>query len=166
MTTLQQRCLPIELLVVDVDGVLTAGGIVLGNAGEELKAFHVRDGYGFRRWHLAGKQSAIITGRESKLVQRRALEVGITHVTQSARDKLPALVNLLARLNLAAGQVAYVGDDLPDVPCLQRVGLAVAVADACPETRAVAHYVTTAPGGAGAVREGIERILRCQGAWA
>jgi 3-deoxy-D-manno-octulosonate 8-phosphate phosphatase (KDO 8-P phosphatase) len=165
MESLQQRCRRIEVLVVDVDGVLTAGGIVLGNADEELKQFHVRDGYGLRCWHRVGKVSAIITGRDSKLVVRRAAEVGIVHVYQNAGEKLLALQDLRTRINVTAEQIAYVGDDVPDVPCLREVGLAVAVADACPEALAAAHYITTAPGGTGAVRETIERILRCQGLW-
>jgi YrbI family 3-deoxy-D-manno-octulosonate 8-phosphate phosphatase len=165
MLSLRERCERITVLVLDVDGVLTAGGIVLGNYGEELKQFHVRDGYALRCWHRAGKVSAIITGRESKLVARRAAEVGIAHVAQGADDKLQALEGLAAQLSIAPELVAYVGDDLPDVPCLRRVGLAVAVADACPEARAVAHLITLAPGGQGGVREAIERILRCQGRW-
>jgi 3-deoxy-D-manno-octulosonate 8-phosphate phosphatase (KDO 8-P phosphatase) len=165
MRTLQQRCEGIELLVLDVDGVLTAGGIVLGSDEEELKQFHVRDGYGLSVWHHAGKRSAIITGRMSRLVERRAAEVGIAHVQQGKMEKLPALEKLLAEMNLAPEVTAYVGDDLPDVPCLRRVGLAVAVGDASPDVRRVAHYVTRSLGGVGAVREAIERILRCQGRW-
>jgi 3-deoxy-D-manno-octulosonate 8-phosphate phosphatase (KDO 8-P phosphatase) len=165
MLTLRQRCERIDLLVLDVDGVLTAGGIVLGSAGEELKAFHVRDGQGLAVWHRAGKRTALITGRAAPLVDRRAAEVGIVHVQQGVQDKLLALEQVLATLGIRAEATAYVGDDLPDVPCLGRVGLAVAVADACVEARAAAHYVTRAPGGTGAVREAIERILRCQGPW-
>ncbi len=165
MLSLQQRCQRIDLLVLDVDGVLTAGGIVLGSDEAELKQFHVRDGLGLAVWHRAGKRSAIITGRMARMVERRAAEVGIVHVQQGRQDKLPALQDLLAQLGLPFESAAYVGDDLPDVPCLRRVGLAVAVADACAEARAAAHYITRAPGGDGAVREAIERILRCQGLW-
>ena len=162
---LQQRCERIRVLVLDVDGVLTAGGIVLGNADEELKQFHVRDGFGLSRWHAVGKVSAIITGRQAPLVVRRAGELSIVHIYQNARDKLPALEDLFTRIKATPEETAYIGDDVPDVPCLERVGLAIAPADGCPEVRRLAHYVTRAGGGQGAVREAIERILRCQGRW-
>jgi 3-deoxy-D-manno-octulosonate 8-phosphate phosphatase (KDO 8-P phosphatase) len=163
--SLRDRCLEIALLVVDVDGVLTEGGIVHGNSGLELKSFHVRDGSGLKMWSKAGKQAALITGRSSPLVEHRAAEVGIRHVFQNAADKLPAFEELLSRVGVAPAQVCYVGDDLADLPPLLRCGLAAAVADACPEVRADAHYVTRHPGGRGAVREVIELILRCQGSW-
>ncbi len=159
----------IELLVVDVDGVLTEGGIVYGETGGEVslevKAFHVRDGSGLKLWHRAGKRSAVITGRTSALVQLRAAELGVSWVFQGAADKREPLARLLVQSNLLAEAVCYVGDDLPDVGPMTQCGLAVAVADACPEARAIAHYVTHAPGGRGAVRETVERILRCQGGW-
>ena len=163
--SLAQRCRPVELLVLDVDGVLTDGAIVYGSGALEVKAFHVRDGSGLKLWHAAGKRSAILTGRSSSLVEVRASELGVGWVIQGAADKAAALDLLLARGPLSAEAVCYVGDDVPDVPVLRRVGLAVAVADACPAARAAAHYVTSAPGGRGAVRETIERILRCQGLW-
>ena len=128
--SLQERCLAIELLVVDVDGVLTDGGIVHGSPDVELKRFHVRDGYGLKCWQRAGKRAAIITGRSSPVVAVRAREVGISTVVQGAADKFPAYRNLLATLGLQAQQVCYVGDDLPDLPPLVNCGLAVAVADA------------------------------------
>jgi YrbI family 3-deoxy-D-manno-octulosonate 8-phosphate phosphatase len=164
--SLRERCARIELLVIDVDGVLTDGGIVYGEiSGEvnlEVKRFHVRDGSGLKLWHRAGKRSAVITGRSSGLVQVRADELGIGFVYQGASDKSAALDQLLAETVLPAEAVCSIGDDLPDVPTLRRCGLAVAVADACPEARAIAHYITRAAGGRGAVRETIERILRCQ----
>jgi YrbI family 3-deoxy-D-manno-octulosonate 8-phosphate phosphatase len=167
--SLRDRCLGVELLVLDVDGVLTAGGIVYashgGVAGGEIKAFHVRDGSGLKLWHLAGKRSAIITGRSSPLVDVRAAELGVSRVIQGAASKRPALEQLLKELNMAPQAICYVGDDVPDVPALEMVGLAVAVSDGCPEARAAAHYITRAAGGQGAVRETIERILRCQGHW-
>jgi 3-deoxy-D-manno-octulosonate 8-phosphate phosphatase (KDO 8-P phosphatase) len=150
---------------VDVDGVLTAGGITYGGAELELKTFHVRDGSGLRAWHQAGKRSALVTGRRSPAVERRAAELGITWVAQGAAEKLPALRALLAGSGVETEAVCYVGDDLPDLPPMRACGLAVAVADACPEARAAAHYITRAPGGRGAVREVIELILRCQGRW-
>ena len=167
--SLAQRCRRIELLVVDVDGVLTEGGIVYGETGAqvslEIKSFHVRDGSGLKLWHRAGKRSAVITGRSSGLVEVRAGELGVSRVFQGAADKTGPLEQLLAESGLAAESVCYIGDDIPDVLPLRRCGLAIAVADACPEARAVAHYITRAPGGRGAVREAIERILRCQNAW-
>jgi 3-deoxy-D-manno-octulosonate 8-phosphate phosphatase (KDO 8-P phosphatase) len=163
--TLQDRCAAIELLVVDVDGVLTDGGIVHGSGGVELKQFHVRDGSGLKIWQFVGKRAALITGRRSKLVDVRAAELGIDPVIQGAPEKMPAYRELLRAGGWAPGQVCYVGDDVPDLPVLCNCGLAVAVADAAPEVIAAAHYVTRAAGGRGAVREAIELILRCQGHW-
>jgi YrbI family 3-deoxy-D-manno-octulosonate 8-phosphate phosphatase len=167
--TLRQRCSRIELLVADADGVLTDGSIVYGElSGQvtlEVKGFHVRDGSALKLWARAGKRSAVITGRSSGLIQVRADELGVERVFQGAADKLAIFEHLLAELDVPADWVCYVGDDLPDVPPLRRCGLAAAVADACPEARAVAHYVTGARGGRGAVREVVERILRCQNAW-
>jgi 3-deoxy-D-manno-octulosonate 8-phosphate phosphatase (KDO 8-P phosphatase) len=163
--TLRDRCAAVELLVLDVDGVLTGGGIVYGTGGLELKQFHVRDGSGLKLWHQCGKQSAVLTGRRSSVVDVRAAELGVTLVVQGAGDKLAAFDGLLAAAGVAPAAACYVGDDLPDLPPLRRAGLAVAVADACAEVRAAAHYVTRAPGGGGAAREAVELILRCQGAW-
>ena len=163
--SLQERCTAIELLVVDVDGVLTEGGIVHGTGGLELKQFHVRDGFGLRCWQQAGKRAAIITGRSSPVVELRAREVGIGTIVQGAVEKLPAYRHLLATAGLAPHQVCYVGDDLPDLPPLRNCGLAVAVADAVAEVRAAAHFVTRNAGGRAAVREAVELILRCQGVW-
>jgi 3-deoxy-D-manno-octulosonate 8-phosphate phosphatase (KDO 8-P phosphatase) len=157
--------LAIELLVVDVDGVLTEGGIVHGSTGLELKRFHVRDGFALRCWRRAGKRAAVVTGRSSPIVEVRAREVGIDTVVQGAAEKFPAYRHLLAQAGLAPRQVCCVGDDLPDLPALSDCGLAVAVADAAVEVRAAAHYVTRSPGGRAAVREAVELILRCQGLW-
>lgn len=165
MKTLRERCTAIELLLVDVDGVLTAGGIVYGCPELEIKAFHVRDGSGLKIWHQTGKRTGLLTGRRSPLVERRAAELGIGFVVQGAADKLPAYRRLLEEAGVTDEAVCYVGDDVPDVPPLRLCGLAVAVADACPEARAAAHYLTRTPGGRGAVRETIELILRCQGRW-
>lgn len=165
MKTLCERCLAIEMLVVDVDGVLTAGGIVYGEPELEIKQFHVRDGSGLKRWHQAGKRTGLITGRRSPVVDRRAAELGIGRVVQGAADKRAALDAMLADAGVAAEAVCYIGDDLPDVLPLRACGLAVAVADACPEVRAEAQYITRTMGGGGAVRETIELILRCQGQW-
>lgn len=163
--TLQERCQRIRLLVLDVDGVLTDGGIVHGSPELETKSFHVRDGSALTFWRRAGHRSAVITGRCSPLVDRRAREVAIDFVFQGASDKLDVYQKLLEQTGMAATETCYVGDDLPDVPVLRHCGLAAAVADACPEVRADAHYITRSAGGRGAVREVIELILRCQGRW-
>jgi 3-deoxy-D-manno-octulosonate 8-phosphate phosphatase (KDO 8-P phosphatase) len=165
MPSLAERCASIELLVLDVDGVLTDGSIVYADNNVEVKAFHVRDGSALKLWQLAGKRAAVITGRTSAVVAVRAAELGVAPVVQGAADKLPAFRTVLADTGLQAQQVCYVGDDMPDLPVLQSCGLAVAVADACVEVRRAAQYVTRAAGGRGAVREVIELILRCQGKW-
>jgi 3-deoxy-D-manno-octulosonate 8-phosphate phosphatase (KDO 8-P phosphatase) len=166
MKTLQERCASIELLVLDVDGVLTDGGIVYSDHGVEWKKFHVRDGSGLKLWQLAGKRAAILTGRSSSLVDVRAAELGIQPVIQGAADKLAGFQRILEETGFRPEQVGCIGDDLPDLPVLLNCGLAVAVADACAEVRLDAHYVTQTRGGQGAVREAVEWILRCQGRWA
>jgi 3-deoxy-D-manno-octulosonate 8-phosphate phosphatase (KDO 8-P phosphatase) len=163
--TLAERCAGIEVLVLDVDGVLTDGGIVYGSSELEVKQFHVRDGSGLKAWQLAGKRAAVITGRRSQIVEVRAAELGIAPVIQGAADKLAAYREMLTTCAVRPDQVCYVGDDLPDLPVLLNCGLGAAVADACPEVKADAHYVTHARGGRGAVREVIELVLRCQGHW-
>ena len=163
--TLQERIARIELLLLDVDGVLTDGSINYTDDGVELKRFHVRDGSALKLWGLAGKKSAIISGRSSKAVEVRAMELGIGPVFQGAADKRSAFARVLAETGVRAEQVCCIGDDVPDLPLLTRCGLAATVADACPEVRAAAHYVARAAGGHGAVREVIELLLRCQGHW-
>lgn len=165
MASLHERCVGIELLVMDVDGVLTDGRIIHSDNGVETKEFHVRDGSGIKLWQRAGKRAGILTGRTSKTVAIRAAELGIAAVVQGAADKLPAFLEMVNGEGLQPRQVCYVGDDLPDVPMLRRCGLAVAVADACREAISEAHYVTRLPGGRGAVRETVELILRSQGHW-
>jgi 3-deoxy-D-manno-octulosonate 8-phosphate phosphatase (KDO 8-P phosphatase) len=163
--TLQQRCARIELLVLDVDGVLTDGSIVYADNDVEVKAFHVRDGSGLKLWQMAGKRSAIISGRTSRIVNVRAAELDIAVVVQGAADKLAAFEQLLQSQGLRPEQAAFVGDDVPDLPVLRNCGLAVAVADACPEVIENADYVTRLPGGHGAAREVIELILKAQNLW-
>jgi 3-deoxy-D-manno-octulosonate 8-phosphate phosphatase (KDO 8-P phosphatase) len=163
--TLPERCAAICLLVLDVDGVLTDGGIVYTSDGVELKRFHVRDGSGLKLWHQCGRRTALISGRNSPLVAARAAELGIELVYQGAGDKMTAYREILARTAVAPAAVCAIGDDQPDVPVLRNCGLAVAVADACVEARTCAHYVTRRPGGRGSVREVIELVLRCQGEW-
>ncbi len=162
---LGERCQKIEMLVLDVDGVLTDGSIIYSDQGAELKTFHVRDGSGLKLWLACGKKACLLTGRSSAVVTRRAAELGVTAVVQGAGDKLAAFRTLLSEQNVSAAQTAYAGDDVPDLPVLRECGLAVAPADACSEARELAHYVTQVPGGRGAVREVIEWLLRAQGRW-
>ena len=164
--TLAERCAGIELLVLDVDGVLTDGSIHVDDNGVETKRFHVRDGAGIAYWQRAGKRVAIISGRSCRAVDHRAAELRIDRVYQGRLDKRPALDELLALEQLSADRACVVGDDLADIPAMQAARLAVAVADAAPETRAAAHVVTRTPGGYGAVREVIEFVLQAQGRWA
>ena len=155
----------IRLLVCDVDGVLTDGRIIYDTSGAETKQFHVRDGSGLKYWLRAGRQAALLSGRSCEATGRRAAELGITILEQGAKDKWPAMERILEAAGCSADQVAYVGDDLPDLPVMHRVGFRVAVADASAEVRTVADYVTQTPGGRGAVREVVELILKAQGRW-
>jgi 3-deoxy-D-manno-octulosonate 8-phosphate phosphatase (KDO 8-P phosphatase) len=163
--TLSQRCAKIELLVLDVDGVLTEGSIIYADDSTEVKHFHVRDGSGLAIWRYVGKRAAIITGRSSRIVEVRAAELNIAPVFQGAVQKLEPFRQTLSTTGFTADQACFIGDDLPDLPVMRSCGLAVAVADACPDVLAEAHYVTHALGGRGAVRETIELILSCQGPW-
>jgi len=163
---LAARVAAIELLLLDVDGVLTDGSVIYTDDGTELKRFHVRDGSGLKLWHAAGKRSAIISGRKSAAVERRAKELGIHVVLQGRDDKLAAFTEVLASFELQPEQVCAIGDDLPDLPVLLRCGIAMTVADACPEVRSESHFITTASGGQGAVREAVEQLLKLQGRWA
>jgi 3-deoxy-D-manno-octulosonate 8-phosphate phosphatase (KDO 8-P phosphatase) len=162
---IKRRAARIRLLLMDCDGVLTDGRITLVGDGDEEKSFHTRDGHGLVLLHRAGLQSGIISGRTSRLVERRARELGIRYVRQGTWDKVKDFEELLAEAGLNETEVAYVGDDVTDIPLMQRSELAVAVADATDETRAVAHYVTRIQGGFGAIREVTELILKAQGRW-
>ncbi len=155
----------ISFLIIDVDGVLTDGRIFCSDKGEEQKVFHVKDGSGVAFWHRAGKKTAIISGRKSKAVEHRAKELGIEEVHQNAHKKLEVYEKILKKYGLRDGEVCYIGDDLIDLPVLRRVGFAVAVADSPPEVLQRVDYVTRARGGAGAVREVVEKILKFQGKW-
>ncbi len=155
----------IELLVLDVDGVLTDGSIVYLGRDEEIKAFNVRDGSGMKYWRRVGKKLALISGRESAAVVRRAEELGVDAVRLGAKDKLPAYQDVLAALGVSPSQTAVIGDDLTDLPMMVRCGFAVATADAAEEVRLRADHVTGAPGGGGCVREVIEMILKNTGLW-
>jgi len=163
--SVEKRCEPIELILADVDGVLTDGRVVINNQGVETKEFHIRDGMGIRLWQRAGYRFGLVTSRSSQVVKMRAAELEISLVRQGASDKLATVLEILRELELAPVQACYIGDDLPDLPAVRGVGLGVAVADACAELREAAHYVTAAPGGAGAVREVVELILKAQGRW-
>ncbi len=159
MDEVLRRARGVRLLVLDVDGVLTDGRLYLSAAGEELKVFDVRDGSGLVALQRAGVAVAIISGRDSGAVSRRAAELGIPHVRQGVTDKGRELESLMHELGIAAAETACVGDDTPDLPMLRTAGLAVAVADAHPGLRASAHFVTSAPGGRGAVREVCDLLL-------
>jgi len=159
MDAVFERARHIRLLVLDVDGVLTDGRLFFTASGEELKVFHVRDGAGIVAVQRAGVTVAIISGRNSAAVTRRAGELGIRHVYQGADDKGARFDQLLAELGVTAAETACVGDDTPDAPMLRRAGLAIAVADAHPALVAAAHWVTKSKGGRGAVREVCDLLL-------
>ena len=162
-TQVMAKAEKIRLLILDVDGVLSDGLIYMGNNGEELKAFNVRDGYGIRCALTSNIEVAIITGRKAKLVEDRCDTLGITHLYQGQSDKLLAYRELLTKLALKPEQVAYVGDDLIDWPVMAEIGLSVAVADAHPVLIPRADYVTHIAGGRGAVREVCDLLLLAQG---
>jgi YrbI family 3-deoxy-D-manno-octulosonate 8-phosphate phosphatase len=163
--TLVKSCQAIELILSDVDGVLTNGSIIFDNEGIETKRFHIRDGLGIKLWQRSGGKFGLITGRSSHIVNVRATELGINVVRQGIEQKVIALREIAGELKLAPEQICYIGDDLPDLAAVKLAGLGVAVADACPELRQSADYVTSLPGGQGAVRETIELILKSQQRW-
>ena len=162
---IDEKAKKIQLLVLDVDGVMTDGRIVMNDLGQEIKFFNVKDGHGIRLLLTAGIDVAIITGRESETVRRRALDLGITTVYQGIKDKESVCKKIMEEKGLEKEQVCCMGDDLPDIPMLRCAGLPVAVADATYETRESALFVTRAQGGYGAVREMCEIILKAKGAW-
>ncbi|HEY8384899.1 MAG TPA: HAD-IIIA family hydrolase [Porticoccaceae bacterium] len=153
----------IRLLLLDVDGVLTDGRLYYGNNGEELKAFHIQDGLGIKLLQRQDIEVGIITGRSSALLARRATELGIQRVIQGREDKSRALDELLADSPFDLNQIAFMGDDLPDLPVMARVGLALTVADCSTTVAQHAHWQASRGGGRGAVREAAEFILRAQG---
>lgn len=159
------RLAAVRLLLLDCDGVLTGGGVAWSNDGIESKTFHIRDGLGLKLWQRAGNTAGIVTGRSSRVVEVRAAELGLAIVRQGVQDKRQAVEAILTETGLSWEQTAFVGDDLPDLGCVMRCGVGVAVADACPELRQVAALVTDRPGGAGAVREVIELLLKARGQW-
>lgn len=155
----------VRLLLVDVDGVLTDGRLHFDHAGNEVKAFHVHDAAGIVYWHRAGGLSGFVSGRSAPVVADRARELGVHEVHLGRLDKLPVYEDIVARRGLRPAEVAYVGDDLLDLPILKRVGFAVAPPDARVEVRDRVHHVTATRGGFGAVREVVEILLRARGAW-
>ena len=163
--TFDQRAQTIRLLVLDVDGVLTDGSLTFTGEGELSKTFNVRDGLGIKLLQAAGIEVAILTGRTSSIVAHRADELGMTRVEQGKLRKLPTLKKMLTEAKLQPENIAYMGDDLPDIPCLKLAGLAATPADGSPELDAVVDWRAPVPGGRGAVRAFAERILRAQGKW-
>ncbi len=152
----------IKLLVCDVDGVFSDGRIYLGNDGEELKAFHTKDGFGIKALGANGVDVAIITGRNSAIVANRMKALNVAHIIQGQEDKLPALMSLIEQLNITIEEVAYIGDDVPDLPCIETVGLGISVSDGHPLVLRAANYITFTRGGFGAVRETFDLIMQSQ----
>ena len=160
-----ETCAKIELILSDVDGVMTDGGIRLLDDGRQLMVFHIRDGMGVRLWREAGKRFGIVTARDLEAVRRRAADLQLDIVRQGIDDKLPAVDAIAAELGLNRAAICYIGDDLLDLRVIQAVGLGVAVADAVEDVRRVAKYTTSVRGGDGAVREVVEVILKNTGRW-
>jgi 3-deoxy-D-manno-octulosonate 8-phosphate phosphatase (KDO 8-P phosphatase) len=156
----------IKLVLFDVDGVLTDGTLLLTASGQEYKGFNSRDGQGIKMLLESGVEVGVVSGRKSKVVERRAAELGIHHVFQGCNDKLPVLYRLTQDLELEPMQVAFVGDDVADLPVMLSVGLAVAVSDAHPIVRQYAHWVTPNAGGKGAVRDVCDMVMQAQGTYA
>lgn len=160
---LSAKAKTVSFLLLDVDGVLTDGLITLTSDGHEMKSFHSHDGHGIKQLARAGIEVGILSGRRSAIVDRRAKELGLVEVHQGADDKLVVYQSLLARRGLSDRQIAYMGDDVPDVPILKRAGLALSVRNAHDAAKRAAHYVTTRKGGEGAVREVSDLLLRARG---
>lgn len=154
-----------RFLVLDVDGVLTDGRIIMDHQGREIKVFDVRDGHGIKLLLQAGIEVAMLTGRASPVVQKRADDLGVTRVRQGVHDKVGAYDEIAQELGVEDDETCFVGDDLVDVPLLKRVGLPIVVADGVQEAKRCALYVTKSPGGRGAVREVCDLLLQAQGTW-
>ncbi|KKM92974.1 hypothetical protein LCGC14_1213070 [marine sediment metagenome] len=163
MQDILEKAKKIKLVVFDVDGVLTNGQIIIGDDGEEYKAFHSRDGHGMKLLQFTGVEIAIITGRTSRTVEHRMQSLGIKYVFQGQRIKLPVFEKLIKELKLSPDECAYVGDDWVDLSIMSRVGLAIAVQDADPIVKKHAHFITSSNGGHGAAREVCELIMEGQG---
>lgn len=165
LTDLKQRAQRIQLLLMDCDGVLTDGRMVLLPEKDDIKFFYAQDGLGVKLAGHAGLHTGIITTRASRVLERRVQEMHAHHLYQNAENKLAAYEEILEKEGAPDERVAFIGDDLPDLPVMRRVGLAIAVANAVAEVKAQAHLVTGQPGGRGAVREAIEFILKAQDKW-
>lgn len=163
--TMDEKIKSVRVLMLDVDGVLTDGRIIMDDGGRETKHFDVKDGHGLKMLMRCGIDVVLITGRQSEVVSHRARDLGIAEVHQSVWDKAGLFERILDRMDLRPSQVAYVGDDVVDIPLFRRVGFAVAVRDAVPEAKKAAHYVTRKKGGRGAVREVCEMIMKARNQW-
>lgn len=163
--SLTDRLQALRLLLLDVDGVLTDGGIIYTDNGSEIKIFNAKDGLGIRLLQRAGVRTGIVTGRSSGALGHRCKNLDIDLIFDGTSDKGAVLEPILQKTRLTAGQVGFMGDDLPDLPLMIRVGTALAPADAVPEVIAAAHLVTKLPGGKGAVRDAAEAILKARGQW-
>ncbi|MBX3705111.1 MAG: HAD hydrolase family protein [Pseudomonadales bacterium] len=163
--SVRARAAAIRLVSFDVDGVLTDGRLLYTEQGDEIKAFHVQDGSAIKLLLEYDIEVALITGRRSAMVARRAAELGIRHVFQGVADKAEALAELCTALRLTPAEIAHVGDDLPDLPLFRQVGFAIGVPNGHPATHGHVHHVTTLPGGAGVAREVAELLLRARGNW-
>lgn len=157
---IDERAKKIKLLLMDCDGVLTDGRLYFTTRGEETKVFHVRDGQGLVMWHRAGFRSGIISGRNSEIVHKRAGELGVHYVKTDSRDKVIDFEEILREAKLEVEEVAYIGDDIPDIALMKKVGFSIAVADAAAEVLPFANYVTEAGGGLAAVRETTDLLLK------
>jgi 3-deoxy-D-manno-octulosonate 8-phosphate phosphatase (KDO 8-P phosphatase) len=162
---LRSRAAKVKLLVLDVDGVMTDGRIIMDHEGEEIKVFDVRDGHGIKLLRQTGIEVAVLTGRNSPVVQKRADDLGIPWVRQGVHNKVAAYEEIAGEVGIEDAETCFVGDDLVDITLLKRVGVPIVVADGVQEAKAAALYVTQCPGGRGAVREVCELLLRAQGRW-
>jgi 3-deoxy-D-manno-octulosonate 8-phosphate phosphatase (KDO 8-P phosphatase) len=163
--SLADKCAKIELILSDVDGVMTDGGIHILDDGQQLVKFHIRDGMGVRLWREAGKRFGIVTGRKLESIRRRASDLWLDIVRLGVDDKLPAVDALAAEMGVTRDQICFIGDDLLDREAIRAVGMGVAVADAVEDVRHSAVYVTSVAGGQGTVREVVELILKNTGRW-
>jgi 3-deoxy-D-manno-octulosonate 8-phosphate phosphatase (KDO 8-P phosphatase) len=163
MKDIQERAALIKLLIFDVDGVLTDGSLFLGDDGQEYKAFHSQDGHGIKMLQKHGVRCAIITGRTSKVVEHRMRNLGIDLIYQGQHDKLEGFADLLERVRLSPEEVAYMGDDVVDLPVMRKVGLAIAVSNAHPWVLRHAHWQTPRGGGQGAARDACEMLMEARG---
>ena len=162
---LDLRMQSIELILSDVDGVMTNGGITYDNQGIETKTFHVRDGMGIKLWQKTGHRFGVITARSSHIVKLRMEELGVNYIRQGTEQKQAAAQQIITELGLQPDNVCYIGDDLTDVALMKSVGMSASVADAAEDVKKMAHYVTKSAGGTGAIRELIEMILKSQKRW-